>query len=494
MQEDKDSFFTKQFDNWEHFEEQFIIWCNQYHQPVNIKRSSKKYNDKTMKELFDRFCYEYVNYSPVINPPGRPRVSSDLKIYKHKRNKKVESVRDVYDNTIWLTDLHISLFFELLHKQFPNINGLCGPVQIHLYTGSLENSIFIFNANNNHWFTVANLDSDNIWKIYDSLSYPKESLVKFFQDILPGEEKVVLSFENVEQQVGGNDCGLFALAFVTSLCYKDIPSSLFYDQKSLRNHYGNGTNHHSHGRNDHNDDTADYNHGTSDHKVGASDRSHRPGDHKYGRNDYSNDKTDHNRGTNDHINVTSDQASGIDDHADGTNYYSHGTSEHNHGTGSHKVSTSDQSHGSGDHKDGTNDISNGTNDHSHGTRYYKDGTNDHNHGTNDCIDGTSDHVEGTNNHSHHNSDHNYGIGDHKDSTNDHSNGKSDPNHGTNEHIDDTGDHVDDTNDHSRGISDHTNGKSDRRVGTHDHRRGESDHKGGTSGRGPCFDCSNHLYG
>ncbi|CAF1325494.1 unnamed protein product [Rotaria sordida] len=207
-----------------------------------------------------------LSYSPVINPRGRPRgktslvsytqkdnkiapeknnkrtynqVSPDLKTYKYKRNKKIESVRDVYDNTMWLTDLHIYLFFELLHKQFPNINGLCGPAQIHLYTGSLENSIFIFNANNNHWLTIANLGSDNIWKIYDSLSYPKESLVKFFQDILPGKERVVLSFENVQQQVGGNDCGLFALAFATSLCYEDIPSSLFYDQKSLRNHYVN---------------------------------------------------------------------------------------------------------------------------------------------------------------------------------------------------------------------------------------------------------------
>ncbi|CAF5027667.1 unnamed protein product [Rotaria sp. Silwood1] len=207
-----------------------------------------------------------LSYSPVINPRGRPRgktslvsykrtnnkidkqrnnkrtykqVSPDLQTYKYKRNKKVESVRDVYGNTTWLTDLHIYLFFELLKKEFPNINGLCGPAQIHLYTGSLENSIFIFNANSNHWLTVANLESENIWKVYDSLSYPTESLVKFFQDVLPGEEKVVLSFENVQQQVGGHDCGLFALAFATSLCYGDIPSSLFYDQKSLRNHYVN---------------------------------------------------------------------------------------------------------------------------------------------------------------------------------------------------------------------------------------------------------------
>ena len=124
-----------------------------------------------------------------------------------------------------------------MKKEFPSINGLRGPAQIHLYKGLLENSIFIFNTNSNHWSTIANLEFGNIWKVHDSLSYPKETWVQFFQDILPDEEKVVLSFENVQQQVGNNDCGLFALAFVTSLCYGDIPSLLLYDQKSLRNHY-----------------------------------------------------------------------------------------------------------------------------------------------------------------------------------------------------------------------------------------------------------------
>ncbi len=47
----------------------------------------------------------------------------------------------------------------------------------------------------------------------------------------------MISFENFQQQIGGNDCGLFALAFAISLCYKNVPSILFYDQISLRSHY-----------------------------------------------------------------------------------------------------------------------------------------------------------------------------------------------------------------------------------------------------------------
>ncbi|CAF1492282.1 unnamed protein product [Adineta steineri] len=206
-----------------------------------------------------------LNYSPVVKPVGRPRgkvslvsykkkdngnndndinkkrnfkqVSPDAKRVNYKRNKKVDSVRDVYDNTLWLTDFHIYLFFDMLHEQFPHINGLCGPAQIKFYNGSLKNSIFIFNVNNKHWLTISNLNSDDIWNVYDSLSGSKELLVKFFKDILPDEEKVSVYFQNVQQQIGGNDCGLFALAFATSLCYQEVPSLLCYDQRSLRNHY-----------------------------------------------------------------------------------------------------------------------------------------------------------------------------------------------------------------------------------------------------------------
>ncbi|CAF1347883.1 unnamed protein product [Didymodactylos carnosus] len=89
------------------------------------------------------------SYSPVVTPSGRPRgkaslvaykqkddenhqnkinkkrnykhVSPDIKRYNYKRNENVDSVRDVYDNTTWLTDFHIYLFFELLHEQFPTL-------------------------------------------------------------------------------------------------------------------------------------------------------------------------------------------------------------------------------------------------------------------------------------------------------------------------------------------------------------------------------------
>ena len=35
----------------------------------------------------------------------------------------------------------------------------------------------------------------------------------------------------------GNDYELFVLALAISLCYKDVPPSIFYGQLSLRDHY-----------------------------------------------------------------------------------------------------------------------------------------------------------------------------------------------------------------------------------------------------------------
>ena len=49
-------------------------------------------------------------------------------------------------------------------------------------------------------------------------------------------EEITLTFKGVQRQKGSNDCGLFALAFATSLCIGDDPSQLNYIQDKLRPH------------------------------------------------------------------------------------------------------------------------------------------------------------------------------------------------------------------------------------------------------------------
>ena len=40
-------------------------------------------------------------------------------------------------------------------------------------------------------------------------------------------------------QVGSNDCGLFALAYIKSICELQEPSLIKYDQNKLRENYNN---------------------------------------------------------------------------------------------------------------------------------------------------------------------------------------------------------------------------------------------------------------
>ena len=50
---------------------------------------------------------------------------------------------------------------------------------------------------------------------------------------------VTIEIMNVIKQRGSTDCGLFALAFATSLCFGESPSERKYHQKDLRTHLWN---------------------------------------------------------------------------------------------------------------------------------------------------------------------------------------------------------------------------------------------------------------
>ena len=45
-----------------------------------------------------------------------------------------------------------------------------------------------------------------------------------------------LEYADMQYQTGGNDCGLFALATTCALCHGHDPSTLIFEQKSMRSH------------------------------------------------------------------------------------------------------------------------------------------------------------------------------------------------------------------------------------------------------------------
>ena len=61
--------------------------------------------------------------------------------------------------------------------------------------------------------------------------------VKLVADLMQTREKsLTIEFVDVQKQKGSSDCGLFALAFITSICNRQDPTELAYNQSSMRSH------------------------------------------------------------------------------------------------------------------------------------------------------------------------------------------------------------------------------------------------------------------
>ena len=142
----------------------------------------------------------------------------------------------------WLDDLIICAAQTLLQHQHPHIDGFQNTVladKLAMIPPTPE-FIQVVNICGDHWITFSSIgctDSSSI-KVYDSpggrLSKSKKKLAA---DLLQSKSKTIMVYyENVQKQLGGIDCGCFALAYAASLCSGIEPSTELYDQEAMRIH------------------------------------------------------------------------------------------------------------------------------------------------------------------------------------------------------------------------------------------------------------------
>ena len=55
-------------------------------------------------------------------------------------------------------------------------------------------------------------------------------------NLLRPKDTLVVKVKNVVKQTGGADCGLYAIAFCTSIVHKQNPCSVVYSQQEMRIH------------------------------------------------------------------------------------------------------------------------------------------------------------------------------------------------------------------------------------------------------------------
>ena len=97
----------------------------------------------------------------------------------------------------------------------------------------------IFNQNGSHWVVASTIGCNaGCVRLYDSSLRKEtcEATKKILFMLVQTTGSLTVDVMNVQQQEGGSDCGLFAIAFATSLVFGQCPTLWRYTQKSMRKH------------------------------------------------------------------------------------------------------------------------------------------------------------------------------------------------------------------------------------------------------------------
>lgn len=151
--------------------------------------------------------------------------------------------RDILLNpTGWLNDNLIVAAQNLLYKQssVPGFQDTClgQSMSFEIQQGEF---IQVLHDGHGHWLVVSGHigeDGSQEIHVYDSMyptvgTYTKKQIASI---ISSNEKEIKLKMINVQKQLGGCDCGLFAIAFATTLATGNQPEQCFFDQAAMRRH------------------------------------------------------------------------------------------------------------------------------------------------------------------------------------------------------------------------------------------------------------------
>ena len=142
----------------------------------------------------------------------------------------------------WLDDLIIIVAQYMLKQQHPSIGGFQPPALSQNLAMILpqEQFVQIVNVNKNHWIALSTVGCQKACvRIYDcngGKQLPKSTLKLISALLQTQEDQFAVEFIDVQMQEGSHDCGLFAVAYITSICNGQDPAVLLYKQNAMRKH------------------------------------------------------------------------------------------------------------------------------------------------------------------------------------------------------------------------------------------------------------------
>lgn len=187
-------------------------------------------------------------------PVKRDRITGPFSDYEY-------SALSDTTNRFWLSAFHVKIALDFISRQYPHIIGLSnvnmGQHEVKYTSDDFENcqAVFLLQARN-HWLVLTNINpncatepgSPVVWLLYDSTNNPD-----YLRDLMPSfrhligndddddghlnQQQFIVDTVKVHRQYGVDDDGMFALAYVMSICNGKNPARLVYEQVSMRDNY-----------------------------------------------------------------------------------------------------------------------------------------------------------------------------------------------------------------------------------------------------------------
>ena len=166
-------------------------------------------------------CVDLTRQSPTTNKEDNYWIK-ELCLFK--------TDREFLRGSKWLSDAVVTASQHLLKELYPHVGGL-QPTTLGLTLGFVVQKtefVQILNLRDNHWVTVSNIGCPPATiQVFDSMpniDLPPRAKAQIVAIMCVKEANIFLEFVSVQEQYGHSDCGVFEIAFATSLCVGHSPA------------------------------------------------------------------------------------------------------------------------------------------------------------------------------------------------------------------------------------------------------------------------------
>ena len=140
----------------------------------------------------------------------------------------------------WINDDIINAAQHLLKDINPALSGFqstaCGLV-LNFNSETREFVQILYGEN--HWNVISSIGVPHgSVEIFDSMYTKLSDAIKMqiANIVYTSNPHITILFQNVQQQSGSSDCGLFSIAFATALVYGKRPENYHFNQREMRSH------------------------------------------------------------------------------------------------------------------------------------------------------------------------------------------------------------------------------------------------------------------